>query len=77
MKLIYDKNNKTKTFLCQFDIDYFLGEKDFEHKPVNETTYAKLCNEHRMNGMTWDDGAIMTANEWVKCVQTIYSIYNE
>ena len=75
MKLI-DKTGKTKTFYCQFDLDYFLAVDEFEHEMVSETVYAELCNRHQMKGMTWDDGSIMTPNEWVKCVRTIYSNFS-
>jgi len=63
--------DKIKTFISEFSINHFVG------------TYNGLLNEQVTPEnyiaagmfMVWDGGIEMTAEEWCKCVRTIYSVF--
>ena len=54
LKLI--KDNKTKTFYTEMDINYFLGvyKPDIRNEQICESTYIKICEKYKAK-MLWDD----------------------
>lgn len=63
--------DKIKTFLSEFNINRFVGVYDgLLHEQVTPEKYI-AAGMHRF----WDDGIEMTAEEWCKCVMTIYSVF--
>lgn len=63
--------DKIKTFISEFSINHFVGAySELLNKQVTPENYIAA----RMY-MVWDGGIEMTAEEWCKCVRTIYSVF--